>query len=109
MDFIGVRVVDKKSKTEKIHCIVGLFTSAAYNQDTQDIPFIRSKVERIMQSAKLTSKGHLEKALQNIIETYPRDTLFQIDEEQLKTIFMGILSLQERQQIRLFVANEPFG
>ena len=109
LDFIGVRVVDKKSKTEKIHCIVGLFTSAAYNQDTQDIPFIRSKVERIMQSAKLTSKGHLEKALQNIIETYPRDTLFQIDEEQLKTIFMGILSLQERQQIRLFVANEPFG
>ena len=44
-----------------------------------------------------------------ILESYPRDDLFQIDVDQLFDIAMGILRLQERRRVRLFVHREQYG
>ena len=40
---------------------------------------------------------------------YPRDELFQIADDELFEIAMGILHLGERQRLRLFVRRDPFG
>ncbi|KAA3626804.1 MAG: NAD-glutamate dehydrogenase, partial [Proteobacteria bacterium] len=109
MDLIAIRHGGQGRNSGKVSCILGLFTSAAYNRNTREIPYLRNKVERLMQSSALPERGHLQKALQNTIETYPRDTLFQVPENELEPILRGILHLQERQHIRLFVAAEPFG
>src|SRR3712207_7281324 len=50
-----------------------------------------------------------EKDLIEILETYPRDELFQISREELFEISMGILHLQERQRVRLFVRRDTYG
>ncbi|NIR62024.1 MAG: NAD-glutamate dehydrogenase, partial [Gammaproteobacteria bacterium] len=42
------------------------------------------------------------------LESYPRDELFQIAEDELYEIALGILHLQERQRIALFVRGDPF-
>ncbi len=107
LDLIAVR--SGKGRNARVSCVLGLFTSAAYNRNTREIPYLRDKVERLMASSALPERGHLQKALQNVIETYPRDTLFQVPEQELEPILRGILHLQERQHIRLFVAAEPFG
>ena len=52
--------------------------------------------------------GHAGKALLHILETYPRDELFQITEDELFDIAIGILQLQDRQRLRLFVRRDPF-
>ncbi|GJL80883.1 MAG: NAD-glutamate dehydrogenase [marine bacterium B5-7] len=109
MDLIAIRQTGATPGSGRVSCIVGLFTSAAYNRNTSEIPYLRSKVDRIMAASKLPKHGHLEKALQNVIETYPRDSLFQVPDNELEPILLGILHLQERQHIRLFVAAEPFG
>jgi glutamate dehydrogenase len=109
LDLIAVRLGGGARKPERLACVLGLFTSAAYNRNTREIPYLRNKVERLMTSTALPARGHLQKALQNVIETYPRDTLFQVSEQELEPILGGILHLQERQHIRLFVATEPFG
>ena len=44
----------------------------------------------------------------HILETYPRDELFQIDGETLTEIALGIVHLQERQRIALFLRRDPF-
>ena len=109
LDFVGVKLCREDTGKISIHCILGLFTNAAYNSSTREIPYLANKVRRLLAHSQLPRDGHLEKALQNVIETFPRDTLFQADESQLEPILDGILHLQERQHIRLFVANERFG
>ncbi len=109
MDFIGVKRFDTKGKINGERCILGLFTSAAYNRTTREIPLLRHKSKRIIERSGLPSNSHGGKALQNIIENYPRDELFQISEDELLVMAMGILELQERQRIRLFVRHDTYG
>jgi precorrin-6Y C5,15-methyltransferase (decarboxylating) CbiT subunit len=47
-------------------------------------------------------------SLHHILETFPRDDLFQIPDEDLFETAIGILSLGERQRLRLFVWRDPF-
>src|SRR6202035_390962 len=45
--------------------------------------------------------------LLHILDTFPRDELFQSDEGQLFDTVTGILNLQERQRIAVFVRRDP--
>ncbi|MFT5111371.1 MAG: glutamate dehydrogenase [Parasphingorhabdus sp.] len=108
LDLICIKANNQATGQVRVFCVLGLFTSAAYNRNTREIPHIQHKVGRLMSATNLPANGHLGKVLRNIIEIYPRDTLFQIPESQLKLILNGIMHLQERQHIRMFVATEPF-
>ncbi len=44
----------------------------------------------------------------NILETLPRDDFFHGSAKELYDLSMGILHLQERQRIRLFIRKDPF-
>src|SRR5439155_9848018 len=59
--------------------------------------------------AALPPGGHDFKALMDILETYPRGELFQITEDELFEIAMGILHVGERPQVRLFLRRDPYG
>ena len=52
--------------------------------------------------------SHGGKALQHILDTFPRDELFQASVEELAHIGEGIQSLQERQQVKLFLRRDAF-
>jgi glutamate dehydrogenase len=108
LDYIGVRRFDTKGRVLGEHRFLGLFTSAAYNRNPRSIPLLRRKVERIIARANLPSAGHSGKALVNIVETYPRDELFQIGDDELYDTVHEILHLQERQRIRLFLRRDAF-
>ena len=90
------------------HRFIGLFTSTAYSARVSETPLLRGKVEAIASRAGLPPGGHLAKALDHILETYPRDDLFQIPDEDLYETALGILALGERQRLRLFVWRDPF-
>ncbi len=109
MDFIGVKRFDTHGEIDGERCILGLFTSATYNRHTRDIPLLRQKAKHIFDRSGFSPTSHAGKALQNVIETYPRDALFQISEEDLFAVAMGTLELQERQRIRLFVRRDGYG
>ncbi|HUI18060.1 MAG TPA: NAD-glutamate dehydrogenase [Alphaproteobacteria bacterium] len=87
---------------------VGLFTSAAYHRIPRDIPLLRHKVANVMTRSGFAAASHDGKALLHILESYPREDLFQIEEDELFEIAMGILHLQERQRIALFMRKDPF-
>ncbi len=53
--------------------------------------------------------GHSGKALRHILDTLPRDELFQSGEEELYDTAMGILGLQERVRSRLFLRRSHYG
>ncbi len=87
----------------------GLLTSSAYSQSVKDIPLLRSKVLYVLNEVGFSPDSHDGKALMHIIETLPRDTLFQISEGELVSISMAILNLQERERLALFIRKDPYG
>ena len=109
LDYIGVKKFDEEGRVSGERRFLGLYTSAAYNQVPQAIPLLREKVARVMDRATYPPNSHAAKALLNILETFPRDLLFQVSDDALFETGMGILHLQERQRIRLFVHRDRVG
>ena len=62
----------------------------------------------MLERAAFPEGSHNEKALLEILESYPRDELFQISNDELFRIAMGILHLGERQRMRLFARRDTF-
>ncbi len=108
-DYIGVKRYDEEGRLIGETRFAGLFTSEAYNRQARDVPLIRQKVEWALRAAGKRPGSHDQKALQNILETFPRDELFQIDEAQLLKTSLGILNIQDRGRTRLFLRRDRFG
>jgi glutamate dehydrogenase len=88
--------------------IVGLFTSTAYVRSTRSIPYLRSKIANVVARSGLDVKSHSGKTLVNVLETYPRDELFQIDEDTLLKFAVTILQLSERPRVRVLPRWDTF-
>ena len=108
MEFIGVKRYDKKGKVIGQRMFVGLFTAAAYHRSAREIPLLRRKIKKTFERAQLKLSSHDGKKLLHILETFPRDELFQVSEEYLYQTGLGILHLQERQRVVLFLRRDDF-
>src|SRR5690606_12571801 len=108
MDYIGVLEFDKDGVPIAEQRFLGMFSSAAYMARPQDVPLVRRKVESVVARTGLRRDSHSGKALRHILNTLPRDELFQCSVEELYPIAMGILELQERTRTRLFVRADRY-
>ena len=108
MDYVGVkRYAEDGSAVGEVR-FVGLFTLDAYEARADETPLVRRKVEHVLQRLGENPSAHTAKRLRNIVETYPRDELFQIDETALYETAMGILHLYDRPRVRLFARKDTF-
>ncbi len=108
LDAIGVKIYDAGGTVVGEKVFLGLFTSTAYMQRPREIPLLRDKVAAVVARANFPADGHNAKALQHILETHPREELFQSSVDELHEISLGILRLQERQRIALFLRRDAF-
>ena len=108
MDYVAVKSFASNGAAIGEELFVGLFTADAYNRPVTDIPLIRAKVDAVLERTSFTPGGHNEKALVNILESYPRDELFQIDIESLTETGLGILRLYKRPRVKLFLRRDRF-
>lgn len=109
MDVIRVKRFDSKGKIIGEACFLGLFTSVVYHNNPRLIPLLRRKVNQVIARAGFSPKGHANKTLINILETLPRDELFQMEEDELFRTSISILQIQKRQKIRVFARRDVFG
>jgi glutamate dehydrogenase len=108
MDTVSVKKFDAGGSVVGERLFVGLLTSTAYSQNPREIPLLRRKVANCLQRAGFAPASHDGKAFVHILETFPRDELFQITEDELFDMALGILHLQERQRIALFTRRDAF-
>ena len=108
MDYIGVLEFDAKGKIIGEQRFLGLFTSSAYNRRPWEIPLVRQRHEHVMKQSGLAPASHSGKALRHILETLPREELFQSSEDELFRTAMGVLGLQERVRSRLFLRRDKY-
>ncbi|MFZ9311362.1 MAG: NAD-glutamate dehydrogenase, partial [Arenimonas sp.] len=109
MDYIGVLHYGADGRALGEYRFIGLFTTSAYNRRPWEIPVVRLNYDKVMQASGLSVEGHSGKALRQILETMPREELFQATPDQLLQTSVSILSLQERFRPKLFIRKDPFG
>ena len=108
LDYIGVKTYSPKGTLTGELRIVGLFTSTAYTRSVMKIPYLRSKAEAVIAKSGFNPSDHSGKALINVLESYPRDELFQIAVPTLRKHAEAILALGERPRVRALVRVDQF-
>ena len=108
LDYVGIKQFGPKGQLIGERRFLGLWTSAAYSTNPGDIPLVRHKVAQLIQHFALAADSHDGKALQHILESFPRDELFQASVPDLIKVVTGIGGLQERPRVRLLLRRDPF-
>lgn len=109
LDYVAVKTYGENGRVTGEHRFLGLWDARAYTTPVGDIPLVRDKVQAVMELAGFPQDSHSGAELQQILETYPRDEMFQIGVEELWDICRQILQLQERRRTRLFLRPDVFG
>ena len=109
MDTISLKLYDREEHPVGEIRVSGLFTASAYTRSVEDIPFLRRKAQLVLDRSGFAEQSHSWRALRTVLDTYPRDELFQIDVDRLLSFATQILSLELKPQTRAFVRNDSFG
>ncbi|SNX61616.1 glutamate dehydrogenase (NAD) [Streptomyces sp. TLI_55] len=109
LDYIGVKKFDAEGNVVGERRFLGLFSSAAYTESVRRVPVIRRKVDEVLQRAGFSPNSHDGRDLLQILETYPRDELFQTPADELQSIVTSVLYLQERRRLRLYLRQDEYG
>ncbi len=108
-DYIGIKSFDSQGNVNGEQRFIGLFASSVYTGSVRNIPVVREKVDAVLRHFGFPPDSHSGKDLFAVLETYPRDELFQIEVGQLIDTAEGILRLQERRRTRLFLRPDIYG
>ena len=108
MDYVGAKIYGPGGAIAGELRIAGLFTSAAYTSSVSSIPLLRHKVEKVVAGLGHPPDSHSGKAVVNVLETFPRDELFQVRPELLQQWVEGILDLELRPRARVFLRPDEF-
>jgi glutamate dehydrogenase len=109
LDYVGVKKFDAEGNVVGERRFLGLFSSAAYTESVRRVPVIRRKVAEVLDGAGFSPNSHDGRDLLQILETYPRDELFQTPVDQLRSIVTSVLYLQERRRLRLYLRQDEYG
>lgn len=107
-DYIGVKHYDDQGRVIGETRFLGLFTADAYDEAARNVPLIRRRVEQVIAMSGAQPGGHTAKGYANILETWPRDELFQTDAATLAPMVQGVVRLMGRPQTRLFIRRDQF-
>ncbi|HTG76682.1 MAG TPA: NAD-glutamate dehydrogenase [Steroidobacteraceae bacterium] len=108
LDYIGVKTFDPAGRVTGERRFIGLFTSSTYSAKPHEIPLLEQKVRRVVDLIGVSPVSHDGKALLHVLETYPRDELFQSSTADLVRISRGVVNLYERRRVRVFLRRDPY-
>ncbi|MEP6815595.1 MAG: NAD-glutamate dehydrogenase, partial [Marmoricola sp.] len=109
LDYVGVKKFDKQGDVVGERRFLGLYSSGAYTESVNRIPMLREKAQRVIELAGYEPFSHAGKAMMDVLETYPRDELFQTPAEDLVPIADAVMHTRERRQLRLFLRRDTYG
>lgn len=109
MDYVAVKSFDDQGNVTGERRFLGLFSQRAYTQSISTIPLLRSRAKQLLARSGFSPDSHSGSDLVQILETYPRNELMQMDIAEVEDVAWQILQLQERRRIKLFVRQDHFG
>lgn len=107
-DYIVIKQFSEAGEVVGEIRILGLFTFSVYSISPWDIPLLRRKVDNVLKRTGLSPVSHDGKNLKRVIESFPRDELFQSDENVLFETLTGVARISERRVVKLFIRKDNF-
>ena len=107
-DVVMTRLFHTDGRVSGLRMFYGLFAASAYNRNPRSIPLLREKVDRILARAGKDPNSHDGRALRNILDTWPRDELFQAPDDDILAGASRALDLAIRARPALAVRHDPF-
>lgn len=108
MDYVGVKLFGPTGELTGELRIIGLFTSQSLTTPHTEVPLLRRKISNVMRRSGFDPQSHAGKALMAALDTYPREELFQISEEELFEFACTIATLPDRPRIRVLPRIDRF-
>ena len=109
LDYLGIRLLDADGDVIGERRFLGLFASTAYSEAVGRIPLLRQKAQEVLRRSRYDESSHGGKAIMDVLDTYPRDELFQAPIDELAPAVEKVAHLKERRQVRLFVRRDAYG
>lgn len=104
-----VTVIDDRGGVQVAERFVGLLSSTAYRQSVLSIPSVGERARAVLGLAVHGVETHTGRTMRTVLETLPRDLVFELDADQLAELVIDVVGLQERQIVRVFDVPEPVG
>lgn len=108
MDYIALKRFDDMGNVIGEVRFLGLFTSNVYYQSAHSIPLLRDTIAKMLKRSGFSEGSHDGKAFSTVLEFLPRDEVFQMSEDDLFELSMGILSLEAKPGVRSFIRKDVF-
>ena len=108
LDVVRVTKFDEQNNPIGEYRFIGLFTSKLFFQYTKEIPLLRQKINYIIKKADFNPNGHHAKELISILDSYPREELFQINKDELLKTALEIVQLSGRNIVKVFFREDIF-
>ncbi|MBW3572306.1 MAG: NAD-glutamate dehydrogenase, partial [Gemmatimonadetes bacterium] len=83
MDYVGLKTLDEQGRVRGERRFLGLFTSQAYAASADEVPILRGKLDRVLAGSGAREGGHDHKEIVTILNTMPKEELFEASVEQL--------------------------
>ncbi len=109
LDYIGIKSFDAQGEVIGERRFLGLFAASAYTDSVKRIPVVARKVAEMLKRSGFPEESHSGKDLAEILETYPRDELFDISVDDLAAISRSVMDMQQRRRTRLFLRRDAYG
>ena len=109
LDYVGVKLFAKDGTVEGEARFLGLYTQAATAQSVMEAPLLAAKVRKVMDEVGVAESSHSGRELLRLLETYPRDELFQIDATSLANIARSVVQFGGREATRAFIRPDRYG
>ena len=108
-DYIVVKRFDDRGEVCGEARFLGLFTYSVLNMSPMQIPLLRKKVNRLIERTQLDTRGYYGKNLIREIENFPKEELFQSDDDTLFRNIRAVAAINGRHVVRLIIREDPFG
>ncbi|WP_395152128.1 hypothetical protein, partial [Ilumatobacter sp.] len=88
---------------------IGLLGSGAYRESVFSIPVLQDRATALLELSGAAAITYTGRAIKNVVETLPRDVVFELGQHQMASLVIDIVGLQERSIVRVFDVAEPVG
>ncbi len=108
LDYIGIKLFSDAGQLQGELRLIGLFGANLYTNVAEAVPYLRRKIAYVVARAGFDPASYAGRSLMAVLESYPRDELFQVDDDTLFHFAIAIMNLSERPRIRALARTDEF-
>ncbi len=106
MDYIGVRKIGPDGSVVGEARLLGLFTSHALMTEPGSIPILSGKLREVLEEEDLIEGSHDYRSVVRLFNSFPQSDLWSMPVEAIKSAIEGLLLVETREHVRLFVSPD---